>query len=145
MSFLQNTGIYNREIKSCSKHIPGDEPFPRTLKKSPHVFPEIRLDSFSATATFSISINNVVFCKPTHSYRSDASKCGMGGYNLVSGNAWCFRIPIDYPLRTSLNSLEFLAFVITIWLDTLAGNIPPESCLLSQTDSTTTARWLRKS
>ena len=54
-------------------------------------------------------------------------------------------IPEDCRLRTSLNSLEFLACLITIWIEILDSNIDPESCLLCQTDSTSAAGWLRKS
>jgi hypothetical protein len=92
-----------------------------------------------------VSINNVVFRKPTHIYRSDASEFGLGGYNLISGRAWRFELPIDCRLRTSLNSLEFIACLINIWIDILMDDIPPESCILSQTDSSTAAGWLRKS
>jgi len=77
-------------------------------------------------------------------YRSDASKFGIGGYNIVTGIAWRFELPVECRLRTSLNSLEFLGCVISIWLDIFLGAIEPESCLLSQTDSTTAMGWLRK-
>jgi hypothetical protein len=34
-----------------------------------------------------ISLNNIiVFRKPTHSYHSEASEFGTGGYNFISGN-----------------------------------------------------------
>ncbi len=91
-----------------------------------------------------ISINNVVFRKPTHIYRSDASEFGLGGYNIISGRAWRFELPVDCRLRTSLNSLEFIACLINIWIDILMDNVPAESCFLSQTDSSTAAGWLRK-
>ncbi|MFN9978452.1 MAG: hypothetical protein ACK53Y_00990, partial [bacterium] len=71
-----------------------------------------------------------------HIYRSDASEFGLGGCNIVSGKAWRFELPIDCHLRTSLNLLEFLAGVITIWTDFLSGNIDLEYCILSQADST---------
>ncbi len=90
-------------------------------------------------------MNNIVFRKPTHVYRSDASEFGVGGYNLVSGKAWRFELPTDCRLRTTLNSLEFIACMITIWIDVLSKDIELESCILSQTDSSTAAGWLRKS
>jgi hypothetical protein len=62
----------------------------------------------------------------------------------VTGIAWRFELPVECRLRTSLNSLEFLGCVISIWLDIFLGAIEPESCLLSQTDSTTAMGWLRK-
>jgi hypothetical protein len=84
-------------------------------------------------------MNTIVFRHPTHIYRSDASEFGLGGYSLISGKAWRFKLPIDCRLRTSLNSLEFLSCMITIWIDILSDDIDEESCILSQTDSTTAA------
>jgi len=65
--------------------------------------------NFLNKANSGISINNVVYRKPTQINRSDASEFGVGGYNLVSGKAWCFELPFDCRLKTSLNSLEFIA------------------------------------
>jgi hypothetical protein len=42
-----------------------------------------------------ISINNIVYRKPTKIYRSDTSEFGLEGYNIISGEAWRFEIPID--------------------------------------------------
>ena len=92
-----------------------------------------------------ISINNIVFRKPNIFYRSDASEFGLGGYNLISGQAWRFQLPEKLRLRTSLNSLEFLACVITIWIDISNDKIVTEDCILSQSDSTSATGWLRKS
>jgi hypothetical protein len=69
----------------------------------------------------------------------------MGGYNLTSGLGWRFKLPIECRLRISLNSLEFLACVISIWTGILSNSIEPESCILSQTDSSSASGWLRKS
>lgn len=90
-------------------------------------------------------MNNIVFRQPTHVYRPDTSEFKLGGYNIVSGKAWRFEIPIDCQLRTSLNSLEFLACMITIWVHCISNDIDPESCILSQTDSSKASGWLRKS
>jgi hypothetical protein len=48
-----------------------------------------------------ILINNIIYQKPTHIYRSDASEFGIGGYNLISGQAWHFKSPLiaDYELH----------------------------------------------
>jgi len=92
-----------------------------------------------------IPINNITFRSPNIFYRSDASEFGIGGYNLVSGLAWRHELPVELRLRTSLNSLEFLACVITIWIDIINNNISPEDCILSQSDSTSATGWLRKS
>jgi len=103
------------------------------------------MKSYLDYAKEGVSMNTIVFRKPTHVYRSDSSKFGLEGYNITSGKAWRFELPIDCRLRTSLKSLEFLACRITIWLDFLDNEIQEESCILSQTDSTSAAGWLRKS
>jgi hypothetical protein len=92
-----------------------------------------------------ISINSIVYRKQTKIYRSDASEFGLGGYNIISGDACHFEIPIDCRLRTSLNSLESIACLITIWVNILNRKIDPEDCILSQTDSMKANGWLRKS
>jgi hypothetical protein len=103
------------------------------------------LISFLNLAKEGLPMNNLTFCKPTHLYRSDASEFGLGGYNVITGHAWHFELPVDCHLRTSLNSLEFLACLITTWIDILSDNIQAESCFLSQKDSTSASGWRRKS
>jgi len=83
-------------------------------------------------AATGISINNIVFRKPTTFYRSDASEFGLGGYNLISGLAWRFQLPVNL-------------CVITIGVDIINNKIAPEDCILSQSDSTSATGWLRKS
>ena len=80
-----------------------------------------------------------------HVYRSDACEHGIGGYSLTSGRAWRWEIPVDCRLKVSLNCLEFISCYVTIWIDILKGQVDAESCLLSQTDSTSAEGWLRKS
>jgi hypothetical protein len=92
-----------------------------------------------------VSLNNLSYRKATHIFRSDASLHGIGGYNIISGKAWRFQLPINCRLRTSLNSLEFIAALVTIWMNYLHGDITSESCILSQTDSTSATGWLKKS
>ncbi len=92
-----------------------------------------------------VSINNLTFRKPTHIYQSDASLHGLGGYNLLTGKAWRFEIPENLRLKTSLNSLEFIAALLSIWMDAFHNDIKEESCLLCMTDSSTATGWLKKS
>jgi hypothetical protein len=86
-----------------------------------------------------------VFRKPTIIYHSNASEFGLGGYNVTSGIGWRLELPVDCHLRSSLNSLEFLSSLISIWMDHFYQIIEPEDCILSQTDSSTTMGWLKKS
>jgi hypothetical protein len=81
------------------------------------------LSSFLDYAHAGISLNTVVYRKPINIDRSDASEFGLGGYNLISGKAWRFELPIDCCLRSSLNSIEFLACLITRWIDVLSDKL----------------------
>lgn len=92
-----------------------------------------------------VSMNNIVHRLPTHHYRSDASQAGIGGYSIDDGTAWRFALPADILQHITLNTLEFIGCLVTIWIDLLRHKIPPQSCLLSQTDSTSAEGWLRKS
>jgi len=87
---------------------------------------------FLLYANAGISFNVIAYRKPTCIYRSDASEFGLGGgYSVLTGAAWRWEMPIDLRLRTSINSLEFIACVITVWVDMLAGVIQPKDCIFS--------------
>jgi hypothetical protein len=92
-----------------------------------------------------ISINLVSFRTPTLDYRSDACKYGLGGYNIYAERAWRLQIPQECIGHAHINTLEFMASVILISIDIIYNNVSPNDCLLSQTDSTTAAGWLKKS
>jgi hypothetical protein len=114
-------------------------------------FSQSELDDLSLHKKFlrhankGVSLNIIAFRKPTIILRSDACEFGLGGYNIASGKAWRWEIPTELRNRTSINSLEFIACVISIWVDIIHQNVQPEDCLLSQTDNTTEAGWLKKS
>ena len=91
-----------------------------------------------------ISMNLLSFRKPTLCYRADACPWGIGGYNS-KGRAWRWELPTKLRWRATLNMLEFVAAVIGPWIDIIENNLPPMSCILSMTDSTTTNGWLRRS
>jgi hypothetical protein len=100
--------------------------------------------SFLHYANRGVSLNVLVFRKPTIIYRSDASEFGLGGYNVTSGIGWRLELPVDCRLCSSLNSLEFLSSLISIWMDHFYQITEPEDCILSQTDSSTTMGWIKK-
>ena len=91
-----------------------------------------------------ISMNQISYRKPTHTYRADACPFGLGGYSL-KGRAWCFQIPTELRFRATINMLEHLASIVGPWIDLIENNLPPLSCILAMGDSTTAAGWLRKS
>ena len=65
----------------------------------------------------------------------------MGSYSL----AWQWQLLAGCHALIQINTLEFLATLVTLWLDILQDDTHPESCILSQMDSTSTAGWLCKS
>jgi hypothetical protein len=101
--------------------------------------------SFLDSASKGVSMNILTYRKPTQIYSSDSSEFGLGGYNITSGVAWHFKLPVDCRLCMSINSLEFIACTINIWFDIFHNTIERESCLLSQTDSSSASGWLRNS
>jgi hypothetical protein len=78
-------------------------------------------------------------------FRVYASEHGIGGYRLVTGQAWRFEIPTGLCLRVSLNSLEYLASYVQLAFEASMTDIPPSSVILTDTDSTTAAGWLHHS
>ncbi len=59
--------------------------------------------------------------------------------------AWRFRIPDDLLFRASNNLLEFLAAIVTLWVDIINGCLSSGDCALSMTDGTMAEGWMRKS
>ena len=109
-----------------------------------HVLDLTLLKDFITSANKGINMNLLTFRRPSHCYRSDACPWGLGGFSN-QGRAWRFEIPKNLLFRATLNMLEFLACVVCPWVDILEGDIPPLSCFLSMTDSSTSAGWLKKS
>ena len=100
--------------------------------------------NFLSQAHKGISMNLITYRTPIHVYRSDACEHGLGVYSST-GKAWRWIIPTHLLSRSHINLLGFLASIVCIWLDYLDNDIPPESCLLSMVDSTTSSGWLQKS
>jgi hypothetical protein len=55
---------------------------------------------------------------------------------------WCFKLPNDLQFRALNNLLEFLAAIITPWIDIIKGWLNPGDCALSMTDSTAAEGWM---
>ena len=104
---------------------------------------ELHLD-FLRLAYEGISMNQISYRSPTHSYRADACPFGLGGYSS-RGRAWRWFIPPKLRYRATLNMLEHLCSIIGPWIDLLENALPEFSCILAMGDSTTAAGWLKKS
>ena len=117
----------------------------RFLKLKKTVIQDLNLHlKFLDMARSGINMNLLTYRKPSHIYRADACPFGLGGYS-TRGRAWHFQIPSHLQFHATINMLEHLAAVICPWIDMLEDNMPKLSCILSMTDSTTAAGWLRKS
>ena len=99
---------------------------------------------FLQTVHKGINLNLITHRRPTHIYFQDACPVGLGGYNHL-GKCWRWRIPTHLQNRATINMLEHVASTIGPWIDIINDEIPPLSCILSMTDNTTSAGWLRKS
>ena len=102
------------------------------------------MQTFLLKAYQGIDMNLLTFQRPTHVYRSDSCPFGMGGYSHTR-YAWRYALPPNLRFRASNNLLEFIASIITPWVDMLAHRLSRSDCALSMTDSTTSAGWLRRS
>jgi hypothetical protein len=100
---------------------------------------------FLASALAGIGMNTLTFRHPMHVSHADACEHGIGGYSLITRQAWRFKLPVDLRLRASLNSLEHLASYIQLAFEVTMTGLPPSSVILTGTDSTTAAGWLHHS
>ena len=100
----------------------------------------IWLDFLRYAAT-GISINNIVFREPTHEFGADACEYGIGGFSIETSKGMHWQLPDKLIGVVSINALEFLANVVNIWMAQLGlfADVPPLSCVLSSTDSTSAA------
>ena len=63
----------------------------------------------------------------------------------TTGFAWRFEMPEDLLFWASNNLLEYIASMICLWVDTLAGHLHRGDCALSMTDKRATAEvWMHK-
>jgi hypothetical protein len=98
---------------------------------------------FLNIAKHGIDMNQVAFRHLTHVYQSDSCSFGLRGYS-DEGLAWLFEIPEDLRFWASNNLLEYIASIISPWVDMLAGRLSQGDCAFSMTNSSTSAGWLRK-
>jgi hypothetical protein len=99
---------------------------------------------FLERARKGISINSVIFRRPTSLTISDASEYGIGGYCLNTGQSWRYKFTKQEREVFSLNLKEFIGSVVNGKIF-LPLDDSPYPCLLSIGDSTSAAGWLQKS
>ena len=99
---------------------------------------------FLTKANQGISINNIVYRRPTHIRWDDSCPIGIGGVS-TNGRAYRYNIPRHLQGRVSNNALEFLASMVGCWVDIFEGKVAKYSCYLANTDSSSCAGWIYNS
>ncbi len=119
-----------------------------TIRLSKSVISDLCLfqETFLPKINQGININLLTYRRPSNIVFSDACPKGLGGYSVTSGAAWRWKIPESLLASVSSknNLLEFLAAVITIWLELLHDSTHPLSCILALGDNTSAVGWLHK-
>ena len=103
----------------------------------------ILAQSFLDHAVRGVNLNLMTFREPTHFYINDASEHGIGGF-ATHGRGWAWTIPAKLRGRAHINLLEFLAQLVSIWIDIAEHRITPLDCLLGMGDNTAAMGWLRR-
>ena len=98
---------------------------------------------FLIRARDGVNMNLITFRKPTLIYINDACEHGIGGF-ATHGRAWTWIIPPHLRGRAHINLLEFMAQLVSIWIDVIEKKIQPLDCLLGMGDNTASMGWLRR-
>ena len=89
-------------------------------------------------------MNLITFISLTKIYINDASEYCLGRF-VTHERAWLYKIPENLRGRAHINFLEFLAQLISIWIDVLEKKIEPLDYLLGMGDNTASMGCLRRS
>ena len=101
---------------------------------------------FLDSAKAGISINRVIFRKPTLVTYSDASERGIGGFSPTTGIGWRYEFSTAEQLAFTLNCKEYIGSTVDLFIQSQHDNsVNTFSCYLNRSDSTSTVGWLRKS
>ena len=134
--FMNN--LYALEMKSSkSKH---NIKVTRNARK----YAELHIQ-FLEKARLGINMNLLTFRKPTYTTIGDACEHVLGAFNVETGTAWTYEIPIALRGRARINLLEFITQVVSIWFDFSEGRIKKRDCLLAMGNNTAPMGWLRRS
>ena len=70
-----------------------------------------------------MDINNITYTEPIDICMSDACEQGIGGFN-ISDLSWRYSLSEEMIGKLSINLLDFLASIITIYLTIVGTNYP---------------------
>jgi len=91
-----------------------------------------------------VSMNLLTFRARDIIYVCDASEYGLGGF-ASHGRALTYTIPARLRNKAHIDILEYLAQIISIWIDIIERRTKPEDCILSIGDNTSSLGWMRRS
>ena len=100
-------------------------------------------EKFLLRARRGVNMNLITFRCPTLIYINDACEHGIGGF-ATHGRAWTWVLPPPLRGRAHINLLEFIAQVVSIWIDIIEKKIQPLDCILGMGDNTASMGWLRR-
>ena len=101
---------------------------------------------FLDSAKNGISINRIVFRKPTLITYSDSSEIGIGGYSPFTGVAWRYKFTEAEQQAFTLNCKEYIASAVDLAIQSRHDpNVCEFPCYLNRSDSTSVVGWMRKS
>ena len=101
---------------------------------------------FLKSAKEGISINRIVFRKPTLISYSDSCELGIGGFSPFTGIGWRYKFSEAEAKAFTLNLKEYIGAAVDTAMQ--SRNDPstcPFPCYLNMSDSTSTVGWLKKS
>ena len=86
-------------------------------------------------------MNLITFRCPHKIYVNDASEHGLGGFTMYV-RAWSYIIPEHLQGQDHINLLEFIAQLVSIWINSIEKKIEPLDCLLVMGDNTVSMGWI---
>jgi hypothetical protein len=95
-------------------------------------------------ASNGINMNLLTFRRPTNITITDACMSGIGGFSVTTGRAWRHYFTSSMS-HHHINTIEFLASVVGIWLEIGYKAIPHLGNTLALTDNSSCVCWLKRS
>ena len=101
-------------------------------------------DYIHQASQIGISLNLIAFTKVDTTIYTDASSHGMGGYNPTSGMAWRIKLSPWMQQNLHINTVEFIAATIGIWLEIIFNNDINYQRINCLSDNSSAVGWLFK-
>jgi len=106
---------------------------------------ELWLKILNHTSQNGVSFNNITHTEISSYLATDACEHGLGGFNVLTGKAWRYKLPKWMTSSCHINLLEFIASFIGIWLEILESKEKKYIKIRALTDNSSAVGWLYKS